>query len=60
MQKEELSEEAVKQMFIDMFFWVAENRPDWLEECITRKKADCSSFDSKNSGCKKQEAKSIG
>lgn len=37
---EEMSELTAKQMFIDMFFWVAENRPSWLEECITRKKAE--------------------
>jgi hypothetical protein len=36
----EVNEEVGKQMFIDIFFWVVENRPDWLEECISRKKAE--------------------
>jgi hypothetical protein len=35
-----LSEEIIKQMFLDMFFWVAENRSEWLEEAIVRKKAE--------------------
>jgi hypothetical protein len=33
------SEEEIKQMFIDMFFWVAENRMSWLAECIQKRKA---------------------
>lgn len=37
---ETMNEETAKQMFLDMFFWVAENRPSWLEECIVRKKAE--------------------
>jgi len=32
------SEEKIKEMFIDEFFWVAENRPEWLQEAIDRKK----------------------
>ena len=27
-----------KEMFLSMFFWVSENRPDWLQEAIDRKK----------------------
>lgn len=38
--QEVVNEEMAKQMFIDMFFWVAENRLEWLEECIARKKID--------------------
>jgi hypothetical protein len=35
---EEYSEEEIKEMFLSMFFWVSENRPDWLQEAINRKK----------------------
>ena len=35
---EDYTEEDLKEMFIDMFFWVSENRPDWLQEAINRKK----------------------
>jgi hypothetical protein len=43
----EMSEETAKQMFIDMFFWVAENRPEWLEEAIVRKKIELTSINQK-------------
>jgi hypothetical protein len=36
---EEYTDEEIKLMFLELFFWVAENRPDWLEEAIERKKA---------------------
>ena len=39
MGKKDLSEEQMKQMWMEMFFWVAENRPQWLAEVIARKKA---------------------
>jgi len=39
-KKKRLSEEAIKQMFLDMFFWVSENRSEWLEEAIARKKRE--------------------
>ena len=29
-------------MFLDMFFWVAENRTSWLEEAIARRKKELS------------------
>jgi len=35
---EDYTEEDMKEMFLDMFFWVAENRPEWLQEAINRKK----------------------
>jgi len=35
---EELSANEIKEMFLDLFFWVAENRSDWLQEAIERKK----------------------
>jgi len=35
---EDYTEDEIKEMFLDMFFWVAENRPDWLQEAIDRKK----------------------
>ena len=28
----------IREMFLEMFFWVVENRPDWLQEAIDRKK----------------------
>jgi hypothetical protein len=31
---EEYTEEELNQMFLETFFWVAENRPEWLEEAI--------------------------
>ena len=36
---EEYSESEIREMFLEMFFWVAENRPSWLQEAIERKKA---------------------
>jgi len=35
---DQYTEEEMKEMFIDMFFWVTENRPEWLQEAIDRKK----------------------
>ena len=35
---EEYTESDIKEMFLDMFFWVSENRPEWLQEAINRKK----------------------
>jgi len=35
---EEYTEEDLKEMFLGMFFFVAENRPEWLQEAINRKK----------------------
>ena len=35
---EELTVDEIKEMFLDLFFWVSENRPDWLQEAIDRKK----------------------
>lgn len=35
---EDYTEEDVREMFLVMFFWVAENRPEWLEEAINRRK----------------------
>lgn len=35
---DEYTEEDLKKMFLDMFFFVAENRPEWLQEAINRKK----------------------
>lgn len=35
---EQLTENDIKEMFLDLFFWVAENRPEWLQEAINRKK----------------------
>jgi len=35
---EEYTEDELREMFIGMFFWVADNRPEWLQEAIARKK----------------------
>ena len=35
---ENYSEDDIKEMFIDMFFWVAENRLEWLKEAIERRR----------------------
>jgi len=35
---EDYTESEIKEMFIDTFFWVAENKPSWLKEAIDRKK----------------------
>lgn len=35
---DQYTEDEIKEMFLDMFFWVSENRPDWLQEAIDRKK----------------------
>lgn len=35
---DQYTEEEMKEMFIDMFFWATENRPEWLQEAIDRKK----------------------
>jgi len=37
---EDYSEEEIKQMFLDLFFWVVENRISWLAEAIQRKKTE--------------------
>lgn len=36
---EDYSEEKLKEMFLEIFFFVANNRIEWLEEAIQRKKA---------------------
>ena len=36
---DEYTEDEIKQMFLEMFFWVAENRVSWLREAIEIKKA---------------------
>lgn len=35
----EYTENEIREMFLDMFFWVSTNRPSWLQEAISRKKA---------------------
>lgn len=35
---EDYTEDDIKEMFIDMFFWVAVNRPSWLQEAIDRRR----------------------
>ena len=37
---EEYTEKEAKKMFVELFFWVVENKFDWLEECIAIKKAN--------------------
>lgn len=37
---EKYTEEEVKRIFIELFFWVVENKPSWLQECIAIKKAN--------------------
>lgn len=32
------SEEEIKEMWKKSFFWVVENRPEWLKEVIAEKK----------------------
>ena len=32
------TENDYKEMFFSMFFWVSENRLEWLQEAIDRKK----------------------
>jgi len=39
-ETDDMREETAKQSFLDIFFWVAENRPEWLEDAIARKKAE--------------------
>ena len=34
----DMPEEEAKEMWLESFFWVAVNRPEWLEEAIKRKK----------------------
>lgn len=36
---EEYTEQEIKEMFLRIFFWVAENRNEWLEEAIDIRKA---------------------
>lgn len=43
---EEYTEEDMKEMFLGMFFFVAENRPEWLQEAINLRK--------KRVGCKER------
>ena len=42
------TENEIKEMFVELFFWIAHNRPDWLAECISRKKAMIRSQNWKN------------
>lgn len=35
---ENYTEDEIKQMFLDMFFWVVENRPEWLQEAIRERR----------------------
>lgn len=35
---EEKSEEEIKKIWLNLFFWVAENRLEWLQEAINKKK----------------------
>lgn len=37
---EDYSETELKEMFLEIFFFVADNRPAWLEEAIQRRKAE--------------------
>ena len=34
---EDYSEEEIKEMFLDFFSWITENRPEWVEEALNRK-----------------------
>jgi len=43
-----LTEKEVKRMFVELFFWVVENKPSWLQECIAIKKANLLSEGIKN------------
>jgi len=36
---DEYTENEIREMFLDMFFWVTSNRLEWLEEAISRRKA---------------------
>jgi len=36
---DEYTEGEIKEMFLEMFFWVASNRPSWLQDAISRRKA---------------------
>ena len=35
---DEYTEDEIREMFLQMFFWVVENRPYWLQEAIERRK----------------------
>lgn len=35
---EDYTEDEQKEIWIELFFWVAENRIEWLQEAIDRKK----------------------
>lgn len=37
---EDYTEPELREIFLELFFWVSENRPDWLQEAITRKKIE--------------------
>jgi len=39
-QLENLTENDLKEMFIDIFFWIADHRPEWLQEAINRRKRE--------------------
>lgn len=48
---EEYTEKDMKEMFLDMFFWVSSNRPEWLQEAITRKKRMLGEAEKNESNC---------
>lgn len=35
---DQYTESEIKEMYVELFFWVVENRLDWLQECINRRK----------------------
>lgn len=35
----EYTEEEIKQMWLELFFWVVDHRRDWLMEAIEKRKA---------------------
>lgn len=55
---EEYTEAEIKEMFIELFFWIANNRLSWLQECIARRKAELRSRKWKRRECHEQRYES--
>ena len=48
---EECTDEDIKEMFLNMFFWVSKNRPEWFQEAINRKKKMLGETEKNESNC---------
>jgi hypothetical protein len=34
----EWTEEEIKEIFLDLFFWISKNRPEWLHDAIEKRR----------------------